>query len=267
MIHIDREQSEIKEKTPLDHALALSEQGLAVFPVGENKVPRCPHGHLDATADSAAIKALHRQFGFVLVGVATGEPSGWSALDIDVPAGEAWWTENRAKLPQTRTHRTRRGGLHLWFRHAPGLRSSVARIAPGIDVRATGASAVWWPAAGLETLSNAPPADWPSWLLPPPRPTWTPAPAQAWQGGDASARRYGLAALKRAIEAVAGAAHGTRNAALNRETFSLLRLTDQGAINASEIAEAMAHAALASGLDRREIENTLRSALAARGGR
>ena len=251
--------------TPLQHAIALAASGLAVFPVSTDKAPRCPRGHLAASTDPDTIRAMHRDYGFVLIGIATGERSGISALDIDnKPGGLEWFEENRDKLPVTRMHRTRSGGLHLWFRHPAGLRSSVAAIAPGIDVRANGASCIWWPASGFSVLSAGPLADWPEWLLPPPKPAWTPPPAAPWSGDDQRARAYGMAALRRAVERMATAAPGTRNATLNRETYGLLRLTSTGGLHAGEIAEAMAHAAIAAGLERREIETTLRSALSAR---
>lgn len=250
---------------PVDHALDLAARGAAVFPVSRDKAPRCPRGHKAATTDRPTIEALHRQYGFVLVGVATGERSGLSVLDIDnKPGALDWWSAHRNRLPQTRTHRTRSGGLHLWMRHQPGMRSSVAKIAPGIDVRADGASCIWWPAAGLPVLCDAEPAEWPAWLVPPPKPVWTPPQAEPWQGNDRRARRYAEAALRRAIERVAGAGPGARNATLNSETYGLMRLAATGSLTPSEIAEAMAHAGLAAGLDRREIEGTLKSALAAR---
>ena len=249
----------------LDTALDLAAAGRAVFPVGNDKAPRCPRGHLAASTDPAVIRAMHRDFGFVLVGVATGERSGIAALDIDnKPGGLDWFEANRDKLPATRTHRTRSGGLHLWFKHRAGLRSSVSAIAPGIDIRADGGSCIWWPAAGLPVLSAGPLAEWPEWLAPPPKPAWTPPPAAPWAGNDRRARAYAEAAMRRAVDRVATAAPGTRNATLNRETYGLLRLTSTGGLHAGEIAEAMAHAALAAGLDRREIEATLRSALSAR---
>lgn len=249
----------------LDTALDLAAAGRAVFPVGNDKAPRCPRGHLAASTDPAVIRAMHRDFGFVLVGVATGERSGIAALDIDnKPGGLDWFEANRDKLPATRTHRTRSGGLHLWFKHRAGLRSSVSAIAPGIDIRADGGSCIWWPAAGLPVLSAGPLAEWPEWLAPPPKPAWTPPPAAPWAGNDRRARAYAEAAMRRAVDRVATAAPGTRNATLNRETYGLLRLTSTGGLHAGEIAEAMAHAAIAAGLDRREIEATLRSALSAR---
>lgn len=250
----------------LQIALDLAAAGRAVFPVSTDKTPRCPRGHLAASTDPAVIRAMHRDFGFVLIGIATGERSGISALDIDnKPGGMEWFAANRHKLPATRTHRTRSGGLHLWFKHRAGLRSSVSTIAPGIDIRADAGSCIWWPAAGLPVLSAGPLAEWPEWLVPPPKPAWTPPAAAPWAGDDHRARTYGLAAMRRAVDRVATAAPGTRNATLNAETYGLLRLASTGGLSAAEVAEAMAHAGLAAGLDRREIEGTLTSALKARG--
>ena len=75
-----------------------------------------------------------------------------------------WWASHRDRLPVTRVHRTRSGGLHLVFQHAPDIRCSAGRIAPGIDVRGNGGYVIWWPATGLPVLSNAPFAPWPDWL-------------------------------------------------------------------------------------------------------
>jgi hypothetical protein len=66
-------------------------------------------------------------------------------------------------LPQTRAHQTQRG-LHLLFRHAPGLSCSTSRIAPGVDVKADGGYAIFWPRQGL-AVKDLPLAEWPGWLL------------------------------------------------------------------------------------------------------
>jgi hypothetical protein len=58
------------------------------------------------------------------------------ALDIDPRhGGDVWYAANLSRLPRTRTHQTRSGGLHILFDHADGVRSSAGKIAPGIDVR------------------------------------------------------------------------------------------------------------------------------------
>jgi hypothetical protein len=96
-----------------------------------------------------------------LVGFATGEASGIDILDIDT--GVDWYSANFDALPQTRAHQTQRG-LHLLFRHAEGLRCSTSRIAPGVDVRADGGYAIWWPREGL-AVEDWPLCEWPEWLL------------------------------------------------------------------------------------------------------
>jgi Bifunctional DNA primase/polymerase, N-terminal len=247
-------------------ALALAAEGRAVFPMTAAKRPTCRHGVKDATTDPQIILELFRVNSAVLVAVATGTPSGISVLDVDQQhGGLTWWSANRDRLPPTLAYRSRSGGLHAWFVHRPGLRTCI--LADGVERRAEGASAIYWPASGLPVLCDAPPAPWPEWLAPPPPPAWTPPVAASWQGDDRRARRYAEAALRRGIEAVAGAAPGTRNAALNKETYALLRLAEAGGTSPGEVAEAMAHAGLAAGLPVREVQATLTSAIRARGAR
>jgi hypothetical protein len=98
-----------------------------------------------------------------LVGAPTGERNGFDALDID-PGGAGWYDANFDALHRTRAHQTRRDGVHLLFQHAPGLRGSVERIAPGVDVRAEGSYVIWWPREGF-AVEDAPICEWPDWLL------------------------------------------------------------------------------------------------------
>lgn len=158
-----------------DLAADLASAGYAVFPVLASKVPATPHGFKDAVSDPTEARALFRRYPAPLIGVATGEPSEIDVLDLDGRnGGGAWWCENRHRIPATRTHRTRSGGVHLLFKHHLGLGSSASRIAPGVDTRGAGGYVIWWPDAGLPVLSDAPLADWPRWLLdalqPPPKP-------------------------------------------------------------------------------------------------
>jgi hypothetical protein len=96
------------------------------------------------------------------VGVPTGAANGFDVLDID-PDGRAWYDQNFDALPLTEAHTTPRG-LHLLFQHAPGLRNSARRIAPGVDVRADGGFVIWWPREGYP-IEEHPLTEWPSWLL------------------------------------------------------------------------------------------------------
>src|SRR5262249_16654349 len=109
---------------------------------------------------SARLNVKHS--GWPLIGFPTGEASGIDVLDID-PRGRDWYDQNFDALPTTRAHLTQRG-LHLLFKHADGLRCSAGRIAPGIDVRADGGYAIWWPREGLP-VEDHPICEWPDWLL------------------------------------------------------------------------------------------------------
>ncbi len=247
--------------TPILHALELGRLGLDVFPVGRDKAPRCPRGYLAASSDPATIENLHLHYGFILIGVATGARSGWSALDIDAPAGLPWWEENRPRIPATRTHRTRSAGLHLWFRHMPGLRSSVARIAPGIDVRADGGSCIWWPADGLPVLSDAAPAEWPAWLVPPAKPAPEP-----WCSDDAPRPpQHVEASLAGLVRSIATAGEGRRNATLHWSACRAAEMTARGEIARRHAEAVLIEAAARCGLDHQEAAATIASAYRAGG--
>jgi Bifunctional DNA primase/polymerase, N-terminal len=154
--------------TPLDRALELVEQGYRVFFCGSDKRPTSEHGFRDAADTPQAVFALWHLHPGDLVGVVTGEDDadGIDVLDIDVEhlAARVWWHLSRTRLPQTRIHRTGRGGFHVLFRHRPGMRCSASRIAIGVDVRGDGGFAIWWPAAGQPVLCDSSAAPWPEWL-------------------------------------------------------------------------------------------------------
>jgi hypothetical protein len=128
---------------------------LPVFPCNLAKKPLTAHSFKSA-------KRRANPKGWPLIGFATGAVSGVDVLDID-PRAHSWYDQNFDALPQTRAHSTQRG-LHLLFKHAPGLRCSTDKIADGLDVRADGGYAIYWPATGLP-VEDAPLAEWPDWLL------------------------------------------------------------------------------------------------------
>jgi hypothetical protein len=162
----------------LETALALAAQGFPVFPCGRNKRPSIPggRGFHDATTDADQIRSLFGRSG-ELVGCPTGAITGFDVLDFDYEHGAAQWEqENLYRLPQTRIHRTQSGGRHYLFRHAPGVRNTASKIAPGIDIRGEGGYVILPPSVGYEVINDADLAEWPDWLLelifskpPPPR--------------------------------------------------------------------------------------------------
>lgn len=150
----------------MSRCISLAGTPLPIFPALANKKPACPHSYQQATTHPQEIAELFRRYPGPLIGVPTGTASNFDVLDIDPRSdGDKWFYEHRPDIPQTRTHETPSGGFHLIFRHAPGLRCSVGRIARGVDVRASGGYVIWWPAQLCQVLVEGPIADWPKWLL------------------------------------------------------------------------------------------------------
>ena len=241
--------------TPMDHALRLAEDGFATFPCNRSKAPACPHGFRDASTDAGVIRDLWRRHRGELVGVATGAVSNLAVLDIDAKHAEAhsWWEARRTQLPQTRTIRTRSGGLHLWYRDAPGLRCSVSMIAPGVDVRATGGYVIAWHAAGFPVLRDAPLPPWPEWLSPKQTVAIQRAPEQPRVPDDRQ-----TAAL---VRFVASAPAKQRN---NRLFWAACRMAGMVAsrlLAKSEAEAVLVHAAMHAGLSENEARKTANSGL------
>ena len=100
---------------------SLEGKVLPCVPCRNDKCPTTPHGFRDATNQAPRFSELCRRYPGQLIGVATGSISNLDVLDIDT-AGLPWWRDRSDLLPPTRSHKTRSGGVHLFFRHAAGLR-------------------------------------------------------------------------------------------------------------------------------------------------
>ena len=105
------------------------------------------------------------------VGIVTGPLSGVLVLDVDGPEGE---TElQKHGHPVTPMVRTASGGLHLYFKHPEQHVRTGIRVAPGLDVKASGGYVVAPPSVGsngrpyewLVSPGEAELADPPPWLL------------------------------------------------------------------------------------------------------
>jgi putative DNA primase/helicase len=70
------------------------------------------------------------------VGIVTGPVSGVLVLDVDSDEGEAFLREHGH--PPTPMARTPSGGLHLYFKHPDHEVRTRIRVAPGLDVKASG---------------------------------------------------------------------------------------------------------------------------------
>jgi hypothetical protein len=244
----------------LGGALMLASQGRPCFPCAGSKRPTSRRGFLDASADQIALRDLWSKCPGQLVGVRTGDASGIDLLDLDRKHRQAaeWWTAHRNSLPVTRVHRTRSGGLHLLFQHAPGMRCSASRIARGVDVRGDGGYVIWWPIGGLPVLCDAPLAPWPEWLriqlLSPQRPV---APHATVPDRNA------LAGL---VRLVTGAREGERNGLTYWAACRAGEMVATGLFDADAAVALIAEAATRAGLPRVEAERTARSGIRTGGG-
>jgi hypothetical protein len=243
----------------LVRALSLLGDGLPCFPCGIAKKPTTPRGFKDATRDPDALRDLWKRYPGPLVGVPTGEISGLDVLDVDPRhGGDGWFSEHKQRLPSTRVHRTRGGGLHLLFQHRHGMRSSAGRIAAGVDVRATGGYVIWWPAAGLPVLSDMPVAAWPGWLC-----------AQLMLRPRSENRRVVVPdqyLLKRLVHLIAGAREGERNGLTYWAACRAGEMVASGLLAADVAAAVIAEAATRAGLPRAEAERTARNGVRTTGG-
>jgi len=246
----------------LHAALLLAERGRPVFACGADKAPLVPGGFKAASADPCAVRRMFCHPAAALIGMPTGRSSGLVVVDLDVKGssnGLRWLDANRPRLPPTRMHKTRSGGLHLIFRNPSDVevRNSAGRIAPGVDVRGEGGYIVVPPSPGYRVICGVLPAPMPDWLIaaclpPPPPPPPPPLLCAAGAGLDAAARRLlGLA------RRVATAGEGTRN---NLLYWAVHRVLDAG-IPAREAVAVLEQAALVAGLPSVEVQRTIASAM------
>jgi len=196
--------------------------------------------------------------------------SGIWALDVDVPSAEhasdgvavlKSWTAAHGKLPSHPHGRSKNGGHLCVFRHqSEPIRSKSGYPAPGIDPRAGRNAFTISPSPGYRWAIapwevSPPPA--PSWLLelikPPPEP---PKPAIKQIATTDTARRV----LFRAVSKLMATGDGSRNDALNRQSYPVARFVAAGLMHEQEAVEALYAAARHIGLPHAEIIATIQSA-------
>jgi hypothetical protein len=250
----------------LAEALKLAEEGFPVFPARLCKTACCKchickspfpgtHGFKDAMPDPVEVKRLWRRYPGPLIGVPTGEASGFDVLDIDSAKHReavVWYFDHKNMVPRTRTHITASGGCHLLFNHDPGARQGQARFAPGVDVRAEGGYIIWWPAAGKKLIHDVPMVNWPRWMIKAMQPT----PPPAFHRGPGQ----GANSLEHLANFVAGLPEGQRNSGTFWGFCRAFEAAAQGSVSESEAWRAIADAALRTGLSLTEVRTIARSA-------
>lgn len=232
--------------------------GYAVFPVSESKRPTRPKseggtGCKDASSDPDFIAWMWDRWPGPLIGIATGEASGISVVDVD-PKHEAaveWWRRWCRLLLPTRCFQTRSGGGHLYFRHAPGVRNSQGTLCRGVDTRGEGGYVVSWFAAGFGCFDHSPPAPWPTWLL---KELTRQAPSAAQS--VVALRSESNRSIAGVVRRVAVAVEGERNAVL----FWAACCCAERGLRRADIEALLAPAAAGTGLPIEEVHRTIGSA-------
>lgn len=256
----------------LDAALAYARRGLRVHPLtaptdpgdGAGKRPLLREWQRRASSDEDQVKGWWTRWPTANIGIATGPGSGLWVLDVDGDAGE--YALEAYDLPDTTEVRTGKG-RHLYWRWPDngGVGTSRGRLAEGLDVRGEGGYVVAPPsvhASGrvyqwkidLDDVEDAPGAL--ITAIRASRAAPAPAPDPVHNPG-----RYARVILDRAASELGGMGEGGRNDALFRAALALVPYIEAGAITRSEVEADLLGAALACGLQERQAEATLRSAL------
>ena len=142
----------------VDAALDWAELGIGVFPCSTNKRPITPNGFYAASTDQATIEAMFDEHKGqqLYVGGRMGKESGVFALDLDLYKGEspkAYYGElkNADAIPETQTHHTKNGGLHLLYRSATEWPNFVP--CAGVEVKGEGGYIILPPSEGYSASS------------------------------------------------------------------------------------------------------------------
>lgn len=195
-------------RTPGEYALAYVRRGWAVVPLhwiradgacscgdphdgtgklppnGKGKHPHtmfAPNGSLSASKDAGVVAGWWAAAPSLNVGIATGAPSGFDAVDIDPrDGGDETWdsfvTKNQATVPATVVQLTGGGGSHILFEHDPNV--TVKSPGKGVQIKSTGGYIVAEPSrhhsgrlyawdSECDPLDGAKPAPIPYWLASP----------------------------------------------------------------------------------------------------
>lgn len=251
-----------------DLAVAYTYGGWHVFPLlPGKKIPATANGFKDATLDREKIRHYWGRQPHANIGIATG-PSRLLVVDLDATDGTCAEAlalfGDLGDVPYTYRVTTPRGGEHHYFALPEGVEvpCSASRLGYHIDIRSTGgyvvaAGSITHVGAYVEFDAEVAPA--PRWLIDacqrrPAGPSDHPK-TVAVDHLDAYARR----ALDAEIARVLLAREGVRNHTLNEAAFNLFQLVAGGLLDSVTAFDALYMAARGSGLDAREINNTIQS--------
>lgn len=153
-----------------EHAVHYHKRGWGPIPV-KHRSKRTSLPELAPYLERRATKEELATWSWSGVGIVTGPLSGVLVLDVDGPEGEAELRKHGH--PPTPIVRTPGGGLHLYFRHPEHEVRTGIRVAPGLDVKASGGYVVAPPSVGANggryewvvSPDEAELADPPAWMM------------------------------------------------------------------------------------------------------
>ena len=237
-------------------ALKLARKGVPAFPCDIDKRPLTANGFKDATADADVVHGWWTEYPDALIGILAGLKFVVLDLDLQHEDAQRWYDENRARLPLTRTHATRSGGRHLLFAPNDKVKCSTSKLGPHVDTRGLGGYVIWWPACGgLEVLHGGVLAPVPDWIVEALNPKLVPIPTRI----SATAYRPSVAALRGALNVLAGASEGERNHTLFWVSCRMGEALRAGTITEAEATDLVLSVGRTVGLFDREILRTARS--------
>src|SRR5688572_29945657 len=126
----------------LNSALDMAQKGWKVFPLKpQDKIPTVKWQDV-ATNEINMINGWWEFQPNSNIGIATGEKSGITVLDIDKEHGGfeslTKLCMEYGKLPDTLVAKTGGGGEHIFFKYVKGTRNSAGKLGAGLDIRSEG---------------------------------------------------------------------------------------------------------------------------------
>ena len=261
-------------------ALKYAHNGWAVFPCKpEGKQPITTKGFYEATTDTDQIVKWWTRNPDANIGFATGH--GVYVLDVDGDSGQELLTcleLEHGALPTTREAVTGKG-RHLYFSCEEKLSNSASGyLGASLDTRGDGGYVILPPSIhengrAYEWINDCEPAPIPEWLKPPPKKVYTPPAPLAddefmlrktrptgvnYSQGD-NEHPYVVKTLDTEWHLLRRAVTGTRNSELNRLAFLCGRIANSGYGNETHMEQGTKSAALACGLEPKEVEKSWRS--------
>jgi len=245
--------------------------GWKVFPIARgDKVPAIKGGHgcKDATDDWATIQRWAEEYPGCNIGIATGEPSGVTVIDVDTSKG-GMESAKRYRWPQAPLARTQSGGFHLFFRLEKGVKNSAGKLGKGVDVRGTGGYVVAAPSVYIDQQTGEiRPYQW----IRPPRGAALPRlPDEVLKALEPKPKPIvkptanavlpdGLDAYGGALRYAERATEGGRNNSLFWTACRVAEGVRAGRVPEKQAIERLREVGLTAGLPDWEIDKTLRSA-------